>query len=113
MAKHSKSEVEEATENLRAHFLHKNTFRDRYGKPVMFAIVRHVASSGMSRVIEPLILTTEGPMYIRGQVSTILGLSRDPKHDGLRVGGVGMNMIFWMADALGSKIDVKLGYESL
>ena len=116
MAKHGKSEVEEAKAELKKLFARKDVFRTRAGKPVMFAIVRHVAPSGMSRIIDPIIFTTDGPLYIWHRVGILLGLSYDDKHNGLRVGGVGMNMIFWMANNLAGAMDLpdgSLGYESL
>jgi hypothetical protein len=64
-------------------------------RPIIYGIVRHVARSGMSRSISFYYFGKTGePLCLDSAIETILGHKRDRNHDGLKIAGCGMNMIF-------------------
>lgn len=73
----------------------------------VYTILRHVSSSGMTRVIDAFVFYTDErdgearPFWLSGLISTACDIKRDPKRDGLRVGGCGMDMGFWVVYTLG------------
>lgn len=68
----------------------------------VYCILRHVSRSGMSRVIDPFILYSGRPFYLRRYVRD-LGIGRiDRKHDGVVVGGCGMDMAHWLVYGIAS-----------
>lgn len=100
MSKATKAEIETAKEELRK-LLPKGS--------KLHMIIRSVSSSGMSRVITPVVLTvhkegkkTEIWSSNPGRrIGMVLGVAYvDDGSHSLRVRGVGMNMAFWLADAL-------------
>lgn len=75
---------------------------------IVYTILRHTSASGMSREITPLIFTppikgypTIDPRYLTYHVGRVVGL-RQGKHDGLVIGGCGMDMGFQLVYLLGS-----------
>jgi len=77
----------------------------------IYGIIRHVAPSGMSRVIDLLTITPgtndDGELIIRTlsyNAARVLGLKLSEKHGGVIVHGCGMDMLFWAVDALASRL---------
>ena len=61
----------------------------------VYTILRHVSRSGMSRVIDPLVMTPDaGPYSIAGWAAKALGDKLDRDNWGVKVGGCGMDMGF-------------------
>lgn len=66
----------------------------------VYTILRHVSSSGMMRVIDAFVFYTDEftgearPFWLSGLISTACDIKRDPRRDGLRVGGCGMDTGF-------------------
>lgn len=58
----------------------------------VYAVVRNVSRSGMSRTMDFYVITDNTLRYITGYVATILGLRRSDR--GVRVTGAGMDMAF-------------------
>lgn len=60
----------------------------------VYCILRHVSSSGMSRVIDLKIIHDGAPLHIGYNVAKALGMSWDDRRNGIKVGGCGMDMGF-------------------
>lgn len=90
--KFTKEEKAEALEVLR------NTLKPG---DTVYTIVRHVSSSGMSRVIDLLVFKNNQPQYISWAASKVMDWTYDRNHDGLKVGGCGMDMCFHTVYTLG------------
>ena len=65
---------------------------------VVYAVVRNVSKSGMSRQMDFYVIKDNELRYITGHVATILDLRRSDR--GVRVTGVGMDMAFATTYAL-------------
>lgn len=61
---------------------------------VVYTVLRHVASSGMSRRLDVYTIQDNRPRWLTSLVSTACGYSRYKGHGPLVVGGVGMDMGF-------------------
>jgi hypothetical protein len=85
MAKRTTPETEEALAALREMLPPGST---------CYTILRHVSRSGMQRSISPVVLDEGGPHDISYLVRRVLELRYDERHDGLKVGGCGMDMGF-------------------
>ncbi len=85
MTKVSKAEREEALTHLR-----------EYLKPgdTVHTILRHVSRSGMMRVIQPVAVHDDTLRHLGWWVAKACGFPYDRNHEGVRVGGCGMNMGF-------------------
>lgn len=59
----------------------------------VFLILRHVSKSGMQREISAFVMVDGEPRYLNYHAAIILG-TRVGKHDGVVVGGCGMDMGF-------------------
>lgn len=73
-------------------------------KPVIYTIMRHVSSSGMSRDISLVYIKNNEPYHINYSASLALGdrlVSRNG-HDAIRVNGCGMDMGFHLVYSLSS-----------
>ena len=57
-------------------------------------ILRHCSRSGMTRAISAVMIDNGESYQIDGWVSKVLEYSRNKKHDGLTIGGCGMDMGF-------------------
>lgn len=68
----------------------------------VYCVLRHVSSSGMSRRISFYALKPDGPQLLDGYIAALGIGSRSRKHDGLTVGGCGMDMGFHVVYSLGS-----------
>lgn len=66
----------------------------------VYTILDHVSRSGMQRVIRLKIIKNNKPVDITCLVSKALDYPINKKHDGLTVGGVGMDMGFHVVYAL-------------
>lgn len=111
MSKATKEKIEEDKAELRR-LLPKGS--------KLYVIIRSVSSSGMSRVMTPIVLqirsvlgeTSDGriggdidSLNPGARISRVLGVQYvDDGNHSLRVKGVGMNMAFWLADALSNAL---------
>jgi hypothetical protein len=63
--------------------------------PVLYTVLRHVSKSGMSRSIDVYSISETGEKYRLSYLAkVILDLKFDTNHDGLKMGGCGMDMGF-------------------
>lgn len=64
----------------------------------LYTVLRHVSSSGMSRVISVVSVSPDGDIrnldYLISQLGHYRRTPISAKHDGLKVGGAGMDMGF-------------------
>ena len=60
----------------------------------VFVTLKHVSRSGMSRVIMPFIIRNNEPRYLGWTVAAATGRTYNWNHDGVNVGGCGMDMGF-------------------
>lgn len=93
--KFDKSEVEEAKEYLLELVKPGDT---------VYTIVRHVSKSGMSRVIDLFVIRENRPIRISWSANKVLGWTYDRNHEGIRVGGCGMDMCFHVVYSLGRRL---------
>lgn len=70
----------------------------------IYTVLRHVSASGMSRAIDVVIMRQNKPMRISHLVAAIGHYSLDPRHEGLKVGGAGMDMGFHVVYGLGAML---------
>lgn len=97
MPKRSVAEVNEARVEL-AKILHSSPVRQ--GKRVIYGLVRHVSKSGMMREISLFVVDGDGEMRdVTYHASCLTGWSIG-RHRGVRVAGVGMDMIFHLIDTI-------------
>ena len=89
---YNKNEVEEAQKTLL-----------RVLKPgdLVYTVLRHVSSSGMSRDISLVVFDGERKYMLDWSVARVLGLPLS-KNEGVKVGGCGMDMGFHLVYSLGS-----------
>jgi len=87
MAKYSKEQQEKAKATLMRH---------DWTKEKLVIVIKSVSQSGMSRRMD--VHTSKDHCWISHPVAVMLGNSVNDK--GIRVDGCGMNMAFWLADAL-------------
>lgn len=70
----------------------------------VYTLIRHVSSSGMSRVIDVFVIQTHtGEPYLRRfswSAAIALGWSYDRRHEGVKVSGCGMDMAFHLVSSL-------------
>ena len=67
----------------------------------VYTVLRHVSSSGMSRSIDVFVIKNNQPRRITWAVGEVLGYKQDRNHEGLKVGGAGMDMGFHVVYSLG------------
>lgn len=60
----------------------------------IYTIVRHVSRSGMSRVIDVYRIVDSEPVRFSWSAAKALDWTYDKRHEGIRVGGCGMDMCF-------------------
>ena len=60
----------------------------------VYTILRHVARSGMYRVIDVYLIKDNKPLYITHYVADVIGSRRDRRHGGIVMTGTGMDMGF-------------------
>jgi len=60
----------------------------------VFTKLQHCSRSGMSRVIMPIIIKNDEPQYIGWLVAKACGDTYSRTHEGVKVGGCGMDMGF-------------------
>ena len=71
----------------------------------IYTILRHVSASGMSRVIDVLMIGGEGKIYnIAYNVAKLLDDKLDKKYDGIKIGGCGMDMGYHIVHSLGNAL---------
>jgi hypothetical protein len=69
----------------------------------VYCVLRHVASSGMSRNIDLFVMRSGEPTYISGLVATLTGFPM-AKKGGIRVCGCGMDMGFALVYQLAQEL---------
>jgi hypothetical protein len=69
----------------------------------IYTIIRHVSKSGMTRVIDAMVIIDDTPIYLR-TVAKDIGLKLDRKHGGITVRGTGMDMAWHLVSMFGSAI---------
>lgn len=78
----------------------KRIRRIRDGK-VVFTVLRHCSASGLSRSISLYYIDKTGyPELLDRDAALILDMPLDADHEGILVKGAGMDMGFWLVDAL-------------
>ena len=79
------TEQEKAREDLR-----------QYLKPgdTVYTVLRHCSRSGMSRTVDVFIFRDNSPLRMSWQVAKAIGFTYDRKHEGVKVGGCGMDVGF-------------------
>jgi len=82
---YSKSDQQEAIERLREMLSPGDT---------VYTILRHVSRSGMTRIIDPVILGKDGAYHLGWLVSQALDEPYDRNREGVKVSGCGMDMGF-------------------
>lgn len=70
----------------------------------IYTILRHVSRSGMSRTIDMVILTDDGPTSLIGRAYKVLGMPIDRDRWGIKIGGCGMDMGFALVYNLSSAL---------
>lgn len=70
----------------------------------VYTILRHVSASGMSRRISLAVVEAGEITPIDYYVSKLCGYTRDPKAQGLKISGCGMDMGFEMVYQLGEAL---------
>lgn len=69
----------------------------------LYTILRHVGSGGMSRTIDVIETTRKNRLYNLGwSVAVVLKLPYDNKYNGVKIGGTGMDMGFYLIYSLSS-----------
>jgi hypothetical protein len=72
----------------------------------VYTLIRHVSSSGMTRVIDVFVIQTDkhtGESYLRRfswSAAVALGWTYDRRHEGVKVSGCGMDMAFHLVSSL-------------
>jgi hypothetical protein len=66
----------------------------------VYTVLRHVSSTGMSRVIGLIVLQDNEPRFYGYHAAKALGWSWDGRRDGVKVGGCGMDMGFHLVYSL-------------
>jgi hypothetical protein len=96
---------EQAIEELRAALPKGST---------VYLVLRHVSASGMTRWIDPIVFVGEpnvpGPRWYGWRVAEALGWKYDREHNGVKVGGAGMDMGFHLVYEL-ARVLYGDGYE--
>jgi hypothetical protein len=88
----SEKEREDALEQLRELIKPGDTVR---------TILRHRSASGMTRWISPVVITADGARDVSWQAGRVLGWPVQTRgHDGIEVGGCGMDMGFHLVYSL-------------
>lgn len=67
---------------------------------IVYTILRHVSSSGMSRIIDVYTIKDNVPLRWSWSVATAIGATYDKKHEGVKVNGCGMDMGYHVVDSL-------------
>lgn len=70
----------------------------------VYTVLRHCSSSGMSRCIDLFIVQKNKPCCISYTAAKVMGRSLDRKHEGIKIGGAGMDMGFSLVYSLGRKL---------
>lgn len=97
-AERVRAERAEAAEGLRD--LIGRATRDRWGRPVVWVRCDHVARSGMSRSIVPMLVVDGEPMIVSGRAAVVLGWPTSRAGSGVRVDGCGVDMGFHLVYTL-------------
>jgi len=83
--KFSKFDKEHAEESLR-NLIHEGD--------TIYTILKHVSPSGMSRVIQLIIIKDNTPYYLGYNAACFMGDTYNHNHEGIKIYGCGMDMGF-------------------
>lgn len=96
MPRYTQAEVNEATEELRELLAPGDT---------VYCVLRHVSASGMTRWIDLYVIRDNQPRWISYRASRVIGYPVNTRnHEGLEVGGCGMDMGFHVVYSLASRL---------
>lgn len=96
MTKYTRTEVNEATEELREILTPGDT---------IYCVLRHVSPSGMTRWVDLYIMGEDGPRWLSYRASRVVGYPVNTRnHEGIEVGGAGMDMGFHLVYSLASRL---------
>ena len=70
----------------------------------VYTILRHVSRSGMTRYIDAMVYHDGRPYYLSYQANQVLEWGMSRKHEGVKVGGCGMDMGFHLVYSLSSAL---------
>ena len=70
----------------------------------VYCILRHVSRSGMSRVIDLVVIRDGEPRNIGRMAADVLGMRYDRENEGVKIGGAGMDMGFALVYELSQKL---------
>ena len=87
------TERDEARENLRVMF-------EKYKVDTIYTVMRHCSSSCMYRVIDLFIIGDNRPLRISWTAAVAMSDKYDRKHEGIGIGGCGMDMGFALVNNL-------------
>ena len=71
---------------------------------IVYASIRHVLPSGMSRIIDFCIIKDNCSCWLSGYISEITGFQQSKKDRGLRVHGCGMDMAYHVVSTLSEEL---------
>lgn len=66
----------------------------------VYTILRHVSRSGMTRVIDLLVMSEESPRSMSHYAADLMGCRMDRDRWGVKIGGAGMDMGFHLVYSL-------------
>jgi len=66
----------------------------------VYTILRHVTKSGMTRYIDVFVFRDNKPRYLTYWAKEVLGWGGSKNHEGVKVGGCGMDMGFHLVYSL-------------
>lgn len=70
----------------------------------VYTVLRHVSQSGMTRWISAFVIIDNQPVYLDYLITELTSFRSDnrlyPRHDGVKVGGAGMDMGFHLVYTL-------------
>lgn len=78
----------------------------------VYTVLRHVSRSGMSRSISAVVIEDGVPRDVSWAVARAVGEPFDRTHDGVKVGGCGMDMGFHLVYTL-SRVLFRDGFECI
>jgi hypothetical protein len=91
----------EAKENLLKYFNNPpENFEQLRNYFTVYTILKHVSTSGMMRVIDAYIIRDNIPLRLSWSVAEAIGMTYNRKHEGVQIGGCGMDMGFAIVNDL-------------
>ncbi len=93
---------------------HEKEFLLKLVKPgdTIYTVLRHVSKSGMYRVIDCYVIRDNEPLRISWSVAAVCSDRYDTRHEGIGIGGCGMDMGFAIVYNL-SRVLFKEGFQCI